>query len=65
MSNEIQSPDLPSPLPTALPKFSTSALPSAKQEGLLIAVPDESGGFTLAFSDGQDWRRIQDRNIVS
>ena len=30
-----------------------------------IYVSDESGGATLAFSDGTDWRRVQDRAIVS
>lgn len=31
----------------------------------LIYVYDESGGPTLAFSDGTNWRRVQDRAIVS
>lgn len=30
-----------------------------------IYVSDESGGSTLAFSDGTNWRRVQDRTIVS
>lgn len=31
----------------------------------VIYVSDETGGATLAFSDGTNWRRCQDRNIVS
>ncbi len=31
----------------------------------IIYVSDETGGATLAFSDGTNWRRVQDRAIVS
>lgn len=31
----------------------------------LIYVSDETGGATLAFSDGTNWRRVQDRAIIS
>lgn len=31
----------------------------------LVYVSDEAGGATLAFSDGTNWRRVQDRVIVS
>ena len=31
----------------------------------LIFVSDETGGATLAFSDGTNWRRVQDRAIVA
>lgn len=31
----------------------------------LVFVYDETSGPTLAFSDGTDWRRVQDRVIVS
>jgi hypothetical protein len=31
----------------------------------LIYVSDETGGATVAFSDGTNWRRVQDRAIVS
>ena len=31
----------------------------------VIYVSNETGGATLAFSDGSNWRRCQDRNIVS
>jgi hypothetical protein len=44
-----------------------SALPSASGSGAgaFIFVSDENGGATLAFSDGSQWRRVQDRAIVS
>ena len=31
----------------------------------LIYVSDETGGATIAFSDATNWRRVQDRAIVS
>ena len=34
-------------------------------EGSIIYVSDETGGATLAFSDGSSWRRCQDRAVVS
>lgn len=30
-----------------------------------IFVSDETGGATMAFSDGTDWRRVQDRAVIS
>ena len=33
--------------------------------GHVIFVTDETGGATLAFSDGEDWRRWTDRAIIS
>lgn len=33
--------------------------------GDMIYVSNESGGPTMAFYDGSDWRRIQDRQIIS
>lgn len=40
-------------------------VPSSENGIHLIAVSDETGGATLAFSDGTNWRRAQDRAIVS
>jgi hypothetical protein len=34
-------------------------------EPRLVFVTDESGGATLAFSDGSQWRRTSDRAVVS
>lgn len=31
----------------------------------MLFVSDEAGGATLAFSDGTNWRRVQDRVVVS
>ena len=33
--------------------------------GKSIYVSDETGGATLAFHDGTNWRRVQDRAVVS
>ena len=38
---------------------------SADPFSSLIFVSDETGGATLAFSDGTNWRRVQDRAIVA
>ena len=46
--------------------YSVATVPPVdKNEGRLIYVSDESGGATMAFSDGTDWRRVQDRAIIS
>lgn len=42
-----------------------SGYPATSWEGSVIYVSDETGGKTLAFSDGTDWRRAQDRVVVS
>ncbi len=31
----------------------------------LVYISDETGGATLAFSDGTNWRRVQDRTIIA
>jgi hypothetical protein len=41
-------------------------LPSAAtHKGRLIMVTNDVGGYTPAFSDGTNWRRTADRNIIS
>lgn len=45
--------------------YQVASLPSAAQPGQMIYVSDETGGATMAFSDGSDWRRITDRAVVS
>lgn len=45
--------------------YTVSALPNPAQQGQMIFVSDETGGATMAFSDGSNWRRITDRAIVS
>lgn len=52
------------PLPLAV--YLVADLPSpAAYSGGILSVSDEAGGYTLAFSDGTNWRRVQDRAVVS
>ncbi len=52
--------------PVKLKGYAVLSLPDATtMEGAIIYVSDEAGGKTLAFSDGTNWRRAQDRVIVS
>lgn len=44
--------------------FTVATLPAVVTSAM-IYVSDESGGATLAFGDGTNWRRVQDRAIVS
>lgn len=48
-----------------LESYTVATVPSAATAGGLIYVSDEAGGATLAFSDGTNWRRVQDRAIIS
>jgi hypothetical protein len=48
-----------------LPSYSASALPSVNPAGQMIFVPDDQGGAVPAFSDGTNWRRVTDREIVA
>lgn len=44
--------------------FTMGTLPVASAyTGSMIYVSNESGGATVAFSDGTDWRRVQDRAV--
>jgi hypothetical protein len=46
--------------------YTVATLPSVSTyAGSMIYVSNEVGGATIAFSDGTEWRRVQDRNIVS
>jgi len=47
-----------------LGSYTVATLP-AQSAGSLIYVSDETGGATLAFSDGTNYRRVQDRAIVA
>ena len=44
--------------------FTVATLPSQVAGGF-IYVSDETGGATMAFSDGTNWRRVQDRAVVA
>jgi len=45
--------------------YTVATVPSAAQPGQMIYVTNETGGATMAFSDGTNWRRIQDRAVIS
>jgi len=45
--------------------YTVATVPSATQQGQMIYISDETGGAVMAFSDGTNWRRITDRQIVS
>jgi hypothetical protein len=46
--------------------YTVSTLPSAASYPRgVIYVSNEAGGATLAFSDSTNWRRVQDRAVVS
>ena len=56
--------------PTQVKSYTVATVPDATiytntEYVGLIYVSDEAGGGTLAFSDGTNWRRVQDRTIVS
>jgi len=53
--------------PASLPSYSKNNLPSASTmgAGTMIYVHDDSAGPTVAFSDGTNWRRVHDRNVVA
>lgn len=47
--------------------YLVAGVPSALScgAGSIIHVSNETGGATLAFSDGTNWRRVQDRAVIS
>lgn len=45
--------------------YTVATLPVNATAGQIILVSDEVGGATLAFADGTNWRRVQDRAVVS
>lgn len=52
--------------PFQLVKYTVATLPDPTlHEAKLVYVSNEVGGKTVAFSDGLNWRRVQDRVIVS
>lgn len=52
--------------PVMLKSYPKAGLPDALKfmDGLII-VTDDVGGLTTAFSDGTNWRRTADRNVIS
>lgn len=52
--------------PVVVKEYLKAALPSAvKFKGGQIAVSNDVGGYTIAFSDGTNWLRVQDRAVIS
>lgn len=52
--------------PFPLKSYTVAGAPAAASyEGHIIYVSNEAGGKTVAFSDGANWRRVQDRAIIS
>ena len=48
------------------PEYLKTALPDVLvNKGGMIMVTNDVGGYTPAFSDGTNWRRTADRNIIS
>ena len=48
-----------------LAQFSVAGLPTVSTIGRMIYVTNETGGAVPAFLDGTNWRRMQDRAVVS
>lgn len=48
-----------------LPSYPKASLPAAAVAAQVIYVTNDVGGAVLAFSDGTNWRRVTDRNIIS
>lgn len=46
-------------------RYTVAGLPSAVGETRVIRVVDEVGGDTLAFNVEGEWRRVQDRAVVT
>lgn len=52
--------------PLGLVSYTVAGLPAAGSFAQsLVYVSNETGGPTIAFSDGTNWRRVQDRAVVS
>ena len=52
--------------PVILKSYAKASLPAAASyTGAMIYVTDDVGGATPAFSDGTNWRRTADRNVIS
>lgn len=52
--------------PQGLTVYVKAKLPDAtKNRGALIAVLDDVGGFTPAYSDATNWRRTADNAVIS
>lgn len=52
-------------VPIEFKSYAKASLPSAAEANWQIMVTDDVGGMVPAFSDGTNWRRVTDRNIIS
>lgn len=56
----------PHSTPPIYPEYTVATLPTASDyDNGVIIVSDETGGRTLATSDGTNWRRVSDGAVVS
>ncbi len=63
IEDAIANPDLK---PVKMPTYTVATLPDpARWINCWIKVSNETSGDTAAESDGTNWRRMQDRSIVS
>lgn len=47
-------------------EYTVATVPAAAtNQGAMVMVTDEVGGYVPAFSDGTNWRRVTDRNIIA
>lgn len=52
--------------PLPLLSSTVAGVPTASLwEGSVIYISNETGGKTVAFSDGTNWRRVQDRAVIA
>jgi hypothetical protein len=52
--------------PIVLKSYTVAGVPAAgSHTGGMVYVTNESGGAIPAFSDGTNWRRVSDRNVIS
>jgi hypothetical protein len=52
-------------MPVQLGTYSMLTLPDASTPGRMIYVSDSTQGSCIAFSDGTNWRRSEDRSVIS
>ncbi|MEP4152391.1 MAG: hypothetical protein ABJL73_13885, partial [Lentilitoribacter sp.] len=52
-------------MPVQLGAYSMVSLPDASTPGRMIYVYDSTQGSCIAFSDGANWRRSEDRSVIS
>jgi len=57
--------DVAAPIrPLQLPVYALVQLPKATPAGQLICISDDFEPYALAISDGTDWRRVMDGEVV-